>query len=112
MEREFLPELLTAYRALALLSDPPAACTEASGRDGFEAAIVRIDDELAQLEASGVRPPGGMTWEELTVRQAAAVAEFATAIAQGASEGGPPAAQAEQLVRDVAVVELRLAEVE
>jgi hypothetical protein len=111
MEREFLPELLTAYRALALLADVPAPFIEASGRDDFEEAIARVDDKLAELEASGVRPPGGMTWEELEVRQAGAVAEFATVMAGGGTEGSPSVAQAERLVRDVAVVvELWLAD--
>lgn len=104
MEREFLPELLTAYRALALLPEVPAPFVEATGRDEFDEAIARIDAKLAELAASGVQPPGGMTWEELSMRQADAVAGFAAAIAGGGTEGSPSPEEAEQLVRDVAVV--------
>lgn len=110
-DREHLPELLTAYRAMSSLERPPAAFTQTAKRTDFAAAHAMIDAKIAALDAAGVKPSSGMTWQALADRQAGFASQIAAAIAGTNDAGRFSAAQATQLAEDVArIVELWLAD--
>lgn len=73
-EEERLPRFLIAYRALALLADPPSAFAAETGREDYGLAIRAIDARFGALEAGGVRAPGGGGWAQYLDRMERAVA--------------------------------------
>lgn len=108
---EYLPELLTAYRAMASRPSPPQPFLDAAGRTDFAPAMTRIDQKLAELEAEGIRPPSDMTWPELHERQASAAAELAAAVEGTTASDRFPPEEAARIVRDIATIgELWLAD--
>jgi hypothetical protein len=110
-EREYLPELLTGYRAFAVQSPPPRPFTDIAGRKDYTEALARISAKLSQLEAEGIVPPGGRSWQALAERQSSMAAQITAAIAGTGEPGRFTAEQAVQLAEDVAtIVELWLAD--
>jgi hypothetical protein len=101
-EPEYLPELLAGYRALALSKPPMAAFTAVTGRTDYADALARINAKLAELEAAGVRPPGGMSWQALADRQAVFAAQIAAAAANGGEPGRFSPQEAVRIAEDVA----------
>lgn len=100
MEREYLPELLAGYRALAVMSPRPAPFDSVTGRAEYSEVVTRIDAKLAAMVAAGVRLPGGMTLDALNTRQARYAAQIGAAIAGADTSGRFTAAQARQIVID------------
>jgi hypothetical protein len=111
LEREYLPELLAGYRALALQDPPPAPFVETAGREDFARALVRIDAKLAALEAAGEQPAGQMSWRVLAERQERLAAQIGAAIAGTGDAGRFSSEQAANIAADVARIgELWLAD--
>lgn len=101
MEREYLPELLAAYRALATMSPRPVPFDSVTGRAQYTDVVPRLDAKLADLVASGVRLPGGMTLDALNKRQAGFATQIGAAINGTDTVGRFTAEQARQVVVDV-----------
>jgi hypothetical protein len=110
-EREYLPELLAGYRALALRDPLPSPFVDVAARKDFEGALVLIDAKLAALEAAGVKPGGQPSWAALAERQAGFAAQISAAISGTGDAGRFSPEQAAQLAQDVARIgELWLAD--
>ncbi len=111
MEREYLPEMLTAYKAVATMSPRPAPFDSVTGRSEYTDVVARIDTKLAAMVAAGVRLPSGMTLDALNTRQAGFATQIGAAIAGTDTVGRFTADQARQIVIDaVRIVELWLHE--
>ena len=108
-EREYLPELLEGYRALALLDPPLEAFAEVTGRTDYAPVFTRIDAKLAELEAAGVQPRAG--WSALAERQAGFAVQLAAVLAGTDENVRFTPEEATRTLADVArVVELWLLE--
>lgn len=109
-EREYLPELLTAYRAFAEQDPPPAPFSDIAAREDYAEALALIDAKLGELEAAGVVPPTG-GWDTLAERQTSMAGQIAGAIAGTGETTRFSAEEATRLAEDVARIgELWLAD--
>lgn len=83
IEREYLPQFLAAYRALADMETPPSVFLAAAPRRDYAEAIDAIDAKVAALDAAGARPEGGGEWDGFMTHTGNAIVEMAETLVSG-----------------------------
>ena len=102
MEREYLPEMLTAFKAMAEL-DPHLAGGGLFANSGEVIQVIRaIDQKLAAMVKEGVRLPGDMTLDSLQRRQGTFARQIQAAFNGTGDPGRFDRIQASHLIVDVA----------